>query len=858
MRTYKYGLPPLVNPDDFEEFVRDVFNELEHPVSYSKFGTKGQNQYGFDIYSSKKVIQCKVKESSNNKNKIIGILIKDLRTDYMSFIDYNLSLQNPYTTYVFAHTFKNDTKIDEVAREISTNGVNIEHWSWERLTENLSNQLLEKYFRPFSSNYYSNSKSERVRIEITYPFDNHLEALDRIKETFDKLFKSIDTIPSSLLNRLFFHQIDASFSYYNLSFEDKYLYEILNNKKLIDIQIPQTNENLEKIRFIKRKLLANNIYTIEYDYQTMNIDFTDSEQCDCFRCKVERFNFNSINQEKRIDDETEFEFFLKRSFTWLKLGNFQVAYLELKRALEIAEGERNELYIFRAKYNLNKLYVRLRNQVFLGEEYNSILEELKNIEFNPFDFDFKEELTVVIAEWMSNENYIKEAFLDISHITEKLVESHRISHNGGHSNNGLINQLSFKYSQIHSFLQNNLFHFEDFIEWRNIVSVFIEGILASYSTNDGSSKLIELNDWELHQFLKFGDVKKMRVLMQQYKLKDVRYKESFVVDSQITSLIDNLLSINSTEIGIKFFQNEYSKDVFKDKYKEWIHNAMFLLGLIGFKRKFIKNSIIKIIDKIEKEGIEFDISYFQSLLIRRCDVIDQKMLKMLIKIGLMDKKNHRPFFLSTTAILAEENGMTVKFPMEEFESMKYPIRHLKYRENSALIYLAKVLENKQKDYVIDQIKVEMNSEDLFHSAPLYLKAVLNKLVDLDIDLLEKCIVMLTPNAPILSNVSVPIQREAYNYNLNELIDVFYQYDISVLNYPGLLNHSDYYQWLLQLDDFNYSKFKPEWILLHNNRFNYDSRFKKCEPLKNYLAEYIKPIMSISDSKVKERYYEIYI
>ena len=98
--------------------------------------------------------------------------------------------------------------------------------------------------------------------------------------------------------------------------------------------------------------------------------------------------------------------------------------------------------------------------------------------------------------------------------------------------------------------------------------------------------------------------------------------------------------------------------------------------------------------------------------------------------------------------------------------------------------------------------------------------------------------------------------EKYNYQLNQLIDIFYKYDTPISLYNKLMKHSEYYQWLLQPDEFDYDKFHAEWITLHDG-LNYNMRFRQSKSLKNSLETYLKQNYSLIADQVRERYNKIY-
>lgn len=58
-----YQLPVPNNEDLFEDAICELFDNIEKTSTFKKFGRKGHNQKGIDIFSAEKniAIQCKKK-----------------------------------------------------------------------------------------------------------------------------------------------------------------------------------------------------------------------------------------------------------------------------------------------------------------------------------------------------------------------------------------------------------------------------------------------------------------------------------------------------------------------------------------------------------------------------------------------------------------------------------------------------------------------------------------------------------------------------------------------------------------------------------------------------------------------------
>ncbi|MGY5353578.1 hypothetical protein [Wenyingzhuangia sp. IMCC45467] len=148
----KYQLPALKNESEFEEFICDLFNEIENTESYRNsefqlFGTKGQNQKGIDIFSlkTKNVIQCKLKSLRRKDDLLRKELIADIDSDLTKIENLNFEFER----LIFTSTFRDDSKIQEYVSELSEKSdFDIYYWGWDTISKYAeeSELILKKYF----------------------------------------------------------------------------------------------------------------------------------------------------------------------------------------------------------------------------------------------------------------------------------------------------------------------------------------------------------------------------------------------------------------------------------------------------------------------------------------------------------------------------------------------------------------------------------------------------------------------------------------------------------------------------------------------------------------------------------------
>jgi hypothetical protein len=152
-----YQLPRLKDEKKFEEFICDLFNEIEKidnsdHTQYQLFGVKGQQQKGIDIFSpkSKTVIQCKLKDIGKKDDLVRKSLMADIHSDLKKAFD----LQFEISRFIFVSTFRDDSALQEFTIQVMEEArlpFPLHYWGWDTITKYAEQHesILAKYFDKF-------------------------------------------------------------------------------------------------------------------------------------------------------------------------------------------------------------------------------------------------------------------------------------------------------------------------------------------------------------------------------------------------------------------------------------------------------------------------------------------------------------------------------------------------------------------------------------------------------------------------------------------------------------------------------------------------------------------------------------
>lgn len=868
-----YQLIPFDEDQVFESFIGDYFNNLYNTFNFTKYGRNGQTQNGYDYYSIEHniAIQCKQVDIKRNSKTTCKELLKVIDTDFRAFSKYNSGLENKFSKFIITSTFTDDTEIDQYCQKNSTVDVIIEYWSWTKLKENMPEKTMNKFFSNFIQlldRYYETKTSLTFNKEL-FKSKNINELLDSIYSDYKILYNELNFLPTEILNEIVLKKFSSEigFSPYEMDTSSKCVYELIS-KTLVDKNnafnisdttgINDIESALPKLQFIIEKLQSQAVYNLQYSDKNFPLPFISKKTCKCSRCVLHFFDFKSIDFRYHSDDESEFDYLFKNAFSLFKIGNFKDSINHYKTCLEIAEKENNEINIFRTKYNLIKLRASVYNHYYFEGETDIDLKQLKLIQLDEFGCRTNNELAKELIQWMSNDHYIKNSFYKISQIKDQIIKNYFNSHGNGTSSNGFINEVAFEYSQINLFLENNCIIYENFTEFRQIINCFIESMIASYGTNKNSSKITEFNDWILIQFLKFGNFDLIKTYLTKYNVKNIRYKQSYQQGQQITDIIINLFQQIAIAEDFIPLTDQYSKRLFRNHYKSWLNNAFSILIMMDFESSFMKKCFKLIPDLLNNPNIQIDQFKLLSLLITRVNFIDAVLWKSILISGIKNQKRTLIYFFNLMAEITLENNLKITFNSKEYKTILSTLSNNIPTNYICALHIARITNDpKQQNELIQIFNNQIKNFKEVNIA--YCLGLIHGIIKLDTDYLNQLIIKYSPLEPIKESHNTFHGYPNYNGDLDLLIEALYklEIDLSEDRFKNLNNHGIYYQWLLNLDTFDYSKFDPEWILCYIRK-SYTERFSRCTPLKKALENYIIHPEKSNKTAIQERYFQIYL
>jgi hypothetical protein len=664
--------------------------------------------------------------------------------------------------------------------------------------------------------------------------------LDQLHAALDQYSDQLRFIPTDILRRLF--PIKAKnkkypyteYSSYSLGTNNKQLYELISSIELKPHnKFVFTNKELVKgVTHLKKKLFEvyrrlndNNvtgIFLIGSHAKEIDIELNDSRKCNCTRCSAYRLDFSrslSVLENKPSEDVLET---MKHAHVQFLFGNFSNALRLFSAAYEKSVQEEKSIRAFICFYNMK----RIKN--FINGYFQKVDDDIKKIiekvEKNAtiqeiYSYRDQSDFSVENINWLKENKFFNDPYFDVTQTVEKIRSHYYSQLTGGWSNNSNIRVLITKVVEYERFLHQNaiVFQASDIME---IFEPAMDGLFMAHSFNvQQDSRLVYFNDYLLLMMIKYVKSETIYRYFKRYHLKSLKYqrgeKKIWHLESIATQFFetypDIIKAFNEKKEGEGYF--------FQHTLQRSFINLLTVCTLAETKKE-LPNQIIRAILKITKEEMlirKTEHEYLGAFLIHKGKYLDKEILIEFTETAILNeqfhdehifdalhkliKKHHRTCNISNPAILSA---------IEEFFMAKCPKCNEIHYQNSLmdLYYIVTPsFRPKIKSFLESVIQSE-KQWNIFYMACM---------VDI-LDPKEQIHIFLPKFEPPPRELpKLPSmfhhRQEAVLFGLNELINLSLKFDLAIqdtlMKYKGL---SDYYDFILDIDNFDNKKFKPEWVM----------------------------------------------
>jgi hypothetical protein len=866
-----YQVLPFTDDEVFESFVKDLFNSIYKTQSFDFYGRKGQKQNGIDIYSAEKcvVIQCKNKLISRPNTDIKSELIKDLEIEFTQFLEFNKSQGNPYNKFIFASSFANDVNINNKCTSLQKeHNFNIEYWHWKRLIEKVENDIHEKYFKELVQDTYSSFFDDFFdEIHI----DKNSSAIDQIFTLFNTLFDEIKVINCNYFLNHYPFKTDTAFSYrdnFTLYSESNIVIDFfksfqINEKEEIQTQ-PHNLEEINKIEFILNTFVRNNIWHFESIAENIHVNFPiHIPKKVAYLNSFDKFNYLESLQNLPVnEDNLSLEELMELGYYNYQYGNPIKSIEVFQKAKEMALLKNQKVIHLICCHNLKHLGRHLKYRVLSFPEKQVMIDELSSLELNIIPVDKKDEY---FKELLISRNFYSEPSFEIFSLTEKVVENYYAFLRGTVSSKNYEWDIMYEYSTLHSFLNQNHIIYDFYKEYKDTAHVFLNGVLAAYSIKSGGGRIINIGDFEITHLIEYGDAQTINNLFKRYEIDQIEYINN-QLEYNFIDLFENFINNRYVDLELLYedktdMENEFTKRYIGEKRNVVFKNFLMFASIIKFSKsedKKISGLIIRHI-KNSKTINRFDIDFLFKFIIFKCKNLPIAHLKFYITHFINNQNN---YFLSNNLwTLKNElmfHNIKISFSQKEFSKIKSNIfvrrQRVNFEYNIAVGLINIIEDGELKQYIVDILLEEFNksrSFDLFYHCVIF-DAIPYDHQNFLFDFIDNYKIV-----PIKEKRTDDFGDFITNstLELDQLFNICLKCGINIKDkkFKKFKKISKYYEWLIDINSFDYKYFKIEWIDHYSTKY-YFEYFRKSEKLR---SELIKALKNNRNNRIKRSCNRIY-
>src|SRR3954471_15466389 len=123
-----------------------------------------------------------------------------------------------------------------------------------------------------------------------------------------------------------------------------------------------------------------------------------------------------------------------------------------------------------------------------------------------------------LLSYIATNEFFSIAFQAIKKVVDDIKEHYRSQLFGGSSSNQHIWELSTKFAQLETFLNENFIIYDNYSNFNRLFDTVLDGLFASYAISENQNDRLEyFDDYWVGKCILYGDEKLIRKLAYIYK-----------------------------------------------------------------------------------------------------------------------------------------------------------------------------------------------------------------------------------------------------------------------------------------------------------------------------------------------------
>ena len=723
--------------------------------------------------------------------------------------------------------------------------------------------------------YEKKSERRRDKIKNTILLNTSKPILEQIYDYIDNRFDKLYIIPKKLFvnHRPFILAdiIENPDTPFTLITDNEELFNFFTHVTVIDgvvySDVPgliKSTEDEQKVKSVYRTLINNCLFNVAYktEKETAIVYTEQVDTCNCPLCSYKRLDFVRILKQDTLPQPPDNPTLqtLRNAYGQYKIGNFYEAAKILQNLFE-ERKDKPDLLLYIIGFNLSHIAPFLRNLYFEELEVRKLGDELMGFDLETLYSSCKTDAKdKEIIDYVHHKLFIRDPFYSMYEKVNTIMD-HFYGQNTGFNDN--TKQLMEDYQVVDAFLSQNSIIYDLYSEFDSLNHMFTQGLLASYGCNAYlGGKLEQFSDPTLEKLMLSGNASRTEKYLFRFKLAQLKYAPSDDINTRIMPIFENLL--DNLELIIETYEAkaEHKIHFFWENLSDIVYSLLSIAGMLKLEPDAVDTIARKSLPLLDKQE---HIRYFDLLkhirffLVSKRDVLQPDVLRSYfinaIKNMGFDSGN---YFEALTSIM-NNRGIAVDLSQNEFEFVRQLFLDRNRTDDNAMkwqsiIYIfSTITSNEQKKEISDYIDYSLSVR--FDQGKYYLASITGMLPDykkyLDryISEIEKIVAM--------GPVQRPFDRRDFyfDFRIDNFYNLNYKFDLLIPEKikSQLPTLGAYYEWLSDMDNFDYTEFNSKWLYTHFTVF-FKKKFRECNSLKKHLTDLIK---EDPHTDLERRFFQIY-
>lgn len=867
------------------DFNFEIENRDMHPITLGMFflQNKGTNE------------EFKVLKTGENKGKI-SFKLDDVRQVkyFCSELDQPLIITicdiNSKTIYWEPIQLSSENyllKADEILNDFSNNnrkGKSIQVYFNPNNTLLINDDLQLGNFKKFISDIESSkeyltlrnfqkanniNEEEIDKIEI----DSNLPIVDQLFTYLKIRFAELHVLPTRFWAESYpFKKGKQQYISYNLlclSTDNEAVFEYFNSLIIEEgvikfTEIANISDYANKTTFILETLNRNLVFDIELanTNKRKKIRLNSQRICDCIQCSFGSLKMGNVIKDL-YNDNLDIGFIEKQAYVNYKLGNYELSAKLFIQVLAKAIEQKLEIKSFVVKYNLTKLEPLIKYAFSGSEPEKELLLTLKKYKNELYFEALKVKTGKGFCKWILGNRFFSDFQYVILEENVKLRDYQFSQLYGGRSSNSFVWQVYSNYAILESFLNINHVVFDHYAEFGHLSEIYIESMLASYSIEKSMySRLIEFDDWILQMIIFQVSPDDINKYIKRYFVRTVKYKKTATSSNDFINMAKNLLTEDKELVNLLEKRKLDDNFYFHDKYTNILNNVIVLSSLVIISDDEV-NEVGRLLNKFFDWQIFLrvhrSLKYIIGFINRAGERITNNLLLDFFYTGVNSSDFHDEGYFTSIANVLENKNVSIIFTdklkesIDKMFSETCSVCNTKHDSTMLIQFYRLASELNDKEYIKEKIIAKLNAK--FDWRLYYLSAIYEILG------IEE------NNFNSLLNYKIPVgnrptffgnySRDEQNrdFRIGAIINLCFKYNINLKEqrFEHLKGYDPYYDWLLDMENYDYSNFNPRWVSEYNTVY-YFNKMKNIPFIKNEVIQYLK---KNHDPLLKDNFINIY-